>query len=127
LSENGWIEVAGNVHSISKIDDDLNQTWFIPKLMKGGDEGGGRTRAVKARDVSDKVELRFLGSTFQSCGKNGRGKQKGNRSWGAKRAEKRTLKQQCEAQRHFDLPSLFSIVNGFGDDQIPRLATIAGT
>jgi hypothetical protein len=43
------------------------QTWLTPKLRKGGNEGGRGARDGKGSDVSDKVELRFLGSTFQFC------------------------------------------------------------
>jgi hypothetical protein len=46
----------------------MKQTCLTPKLIWGENEGGKGARDEKEQDASDKVELRFLGSTFQFCG-----------------------------------------------------------
>jgi len=50
------------------------QTWLTPKLREEGNEGGRGARDEKEQDASDKVELRYLGSTFPFCGNIWRGK-----------------------------------------------------
>ena len=51
-------EIVWNNHDIDLL---------TPKLIWGENEGGRGAKDGKWRDVSDKVELRSLGSTFQFC------------------------------------------------------------
>jgi hypothetical protein len=70
-------------------ETNVQQTWLTPKLREGGNEGGKRARDKKEQDASDKVELRYLGSTYQFYGNIWRIKQRGNLSWGAEKAGRR--------------------------------------
>jgi len=69
-------------------------TWLTPKLRKGGNEGESRARVWKEPGVSDKVESRGFGSTFQFYGNSERGSRKGNLCGSIRKGEKHRPEKQ---------------------------------